>query len=70
VGNDLVCLEAGARDDAGRHWLDATTETYQWFVMTVCLAMLAAVNRLKASKRIKVKRIERDLDQSSPKMYG
>jgi hypothetical protein len=29
VGNDFVCLGAGARDDLGRHSLGLSNETYQ-----------------------------------------
>jgi hypothetical protein len=32
-GNALVCLEDGARDDVGRHWLGASVETYQWLLI-------------------------------------
>jgi hypothetical protein len=44
VGNGLVFLGTGTRDDLSRHSLGPSTETYQRLVIVVYLAMMAAMN--------------------------
>jgi hypothetical protein len=40
VGNPFVILGKGARDEFARHSLGAWTETYQWLMIALRLAMI------------------------------